>query len=272
MQDKILGNTSDPVVAGLPHEHLLALWRRVQQMPGLDPYSADGLLRWRTGIPDGFFNGVLAERPARADESAVIQEAIAYFRSEKVPAMNWWLPSKLENSGWDAQLRAQGFSFEDHTPGMVIDMAHLSALRLPREARIVRVTSQAENRVWTETLCRGYGVPVEYLPILQYIGEQCGYEIPFHNFLAYWGEQPAATSALFLALGAAGIYNVATLEEFRGRGLGTAVTLSALLDAYALDYRVGVLQASPMGLPIYQKMGFMTTCAVRCYARALAEG
>jgi GNAT superfamily N-acetyltransferase len=49
---------------------------------------------------------------------------------------------------------------------------------------------------------------------------------------------------------------VAALEAARGRGIGTAITLAPLLDARDRGYRVGVLQASEMGYPIYARMGF----------------
>jgi hypothetical protein len=80
MQDKILGNTSDPVVAGLPHEHLLALWRRLALMPGLELHREDDLLRWQTGIPDGFF--------MKLDNIAALLIPMAFWRTPVVALMH----------------------------------------------------------------------------------------------------------------------------------------------------------------------------------------
>jgi GNAT superfamily N-acetyltransferase len=52
-----------------------------------------------------------------------------------------------------------------------------------------------------------------------------------------------------------GIYSVATIPEARGRGYGTALTWHTLADADP-GWEVAVLQASEMGRPIYERMGF----------------
>jgi predicted GNAT family acetyltransferase len=59
--------------------------------------------------------------------------------------------------------------------------------------------------------------------------------------------------------------NVATLKEWRGKGLGAAVTLQPLLDAREQGYRVGVLEASDMGNKVYQRLGFKEICQMNRY-------
>jgi predicted acetyltransferase len=52
------------------------------------------------------------------------------------------------------------------------------------------------------------------------------------------------------------IHGVATVPEARRRGIGTAVTLAALLAARRLGYRIAVLQASSIGQGPYARLGF----------------
>jgi ribosomal protein S18 acetylase RimI-like enzyme len=63
----------------------------------------------------------------------------------------------------------------------------------------------------------------------------------------------------------AGIYSVATLPDWRGRGLGAAVSLAPLLDARREGYKVGVLQSSEMGYKVYQRLGFREVCRISHY-------
>jgi ribosomal protein S18 acetylase RimI-like enzyme len=65
------------------------------------------------------------------------------------------------------------------------------------------------------------------------------------------------SSAMAVTVGAlAGVYNVATLPEARGRGLGRATTLAVLHDARARGASMGVLESSEMGFSVYERIGF----------------
>ena len=65
------------------------------------------------------------------------------------------------------------------------------------------------------------------------------------------------------ASGVAGIWNVGTRPDVRGRGIGRETTLAALRDARAAGHRLSVLGSSPMGLPVYTRIGFVEVCRIR---------
>jgi len=77
-------------------------------------------------------------------------------------------------------------------------------------------------------------------------------------FIAYLDGAPAAIAMTIVNHEVAGIYWVGTLEVARGRGLGRAVTATATNAGFALGAELASLQASPMGRPIYEAMGYET--------------
>jgi predicted GNAT family acetyltransferase len=55
-----------------------------------------------------------------------------------------------------------------------------------------------------------------------------------------------------------GIYNIATIPAARGKGYGAAITRRNVADGVAAGCDVAILQASDMGFPIYERIGFRT--------------
>jgi GNAT superfamily N-acetyltransferase len=78
------------------------------------------------------------------------------------------------------------------------------------------------------------------------------------TFLAHLDGRPAAIAMTIVTRGVAGIYWVGVTEEARGRGLGWTLTATAVNAGFDLGAEVASLQASAMGKPIYERMGFET--------------
>jgi len=76
--------------------------------------------------------------------------------------------------------------------------------------------------------------------------------------------RPVTTATAYVADGFVGIYAVATTADARGHGYGEAVTWAATLCRPDLP---ATLQASPMGLPIYERMGYRTVAEFTVWER-----
>lgn len=75
-------------------------------------------------------------------------------------------------------------------------------------------------------------------------------------WVGYEGDAPAATAQLVVHAGIAGLYYVATVRSARRKGYGEAVTRSAMSEGFARGCRVACLQASDLGRPVYEAIGF----------------
>ena len=82
------------------------------------------------------------------------------------------------------------------------------------------------------------------------------------NVLAYLDGEPVACGSTYLTGRTAGVYNIATLEAFRGRGIGYAVTAWLMNDAYERGCTETILHASPDGFPVYERLGYETVCTM----------
>jgi GNAT superfamily N-acetyltransferase len=85
----------------------------------------------------------------------------------------------------------------------------------------------------------------------------------WRHYLARLDGAPVAITSLLLAAGVAGIYNVATVPEARGRGIASSLVAASLREGRHAGYHTGVLQSSEMGFPIYQRLGFRQVCTFR---------
>jgi ribosomal protein S18 acetylase RimI-like enzyme len=78
----------------------------------------------------------------------------------------------------------------------------------------------------------------------------------FHLLFARLDNECVATATALDHEGDCGIYNVATLEHVRRRGLGTALTALQLHDAAARGCRTASVQSTVMAERVYAAVGF----------------
>ena len=90
----------------------------------------------------------------------------------------------------------------------------------------------------------------------------------FHLLFARLEDESVATAMAFDHKGDCGIYNVATLERARRRGLGTALTAVHLHHAAAPGCRTASVQSTAMAERVYAAVGFRD-CAVHTRVRAI---
>ena len=102
----------------------------------------------------------------------------------------------------------------------------------------------------------GFGGPVEVL------GPLMGAEVLRIPGNAAWLGRvdgvPVTVGFGSVTAGHVGVFNIATPEAHRRRGYGHAVTARVVAEGVALGAHTAYLQASEMGYPVYEAMGFRT--------------
>jgi GNAT superfamily N-acetyltransferase len=225
--------------------------------------QSPGVLRWHTPIAHPWFNGVLCHRPPTEGDGALVEQMLAFFRSQGTTAITWWLASDLSAALWRPYLQAHGFRFDDSVPGMALDLDLLAAGRsLPAGLEIQSVEETAALNTWIDIFAEGYPIPESMKAPLLALLADLGLGLPLRHYLGFLDGVPVATSTLYLGAGVAGVMFVATLPAARRRGVGAALTLAPLYEARQLGYHAGVLQSSEMGYPVYRQLGFQHLTAV----------
>jgi len=86
-------------------------------------------------------------------------------------------------------------------------------------------------------------------------------------YVGYVNDTPVATSRINVMGEVGDINGVETLPCFRRRGIGTALTWAAVAAGHERGCTAITLSASPMGYPVYLKMGFEPVCVYRTYVQ-----
>lgn len=211
-----------------------------------------------SGIPNAAWNRVVRAHLAPETADDRIEWVIEQARALNVSFL-WNIgPSMRPNNLGDYLVR-HGFTDVGGEVAMGMPLADLpDSLALPAGGAIERVRDHAALETWVATMCAGFGAPPEAVePQLTAIARDTFDDnAAAHYYVASLDGEPVAVAAMTLVGGIAGVFCVATIESARRRGIGAAVTLAPLLDARAAGYQIGVLQASEMGCPVYQRIGF----------------
>jgi ribosomal protein S18 acetylase RimI-like enzyme len=259
--EPILQDLSSVNLAAAIKSNFYDSFRRLKSSDQTDYQIGSGFERWHTPISHPWFNGVLASHLSDRDAARLIQDSLAYFKEHGVSAHSWWLDLSAQLDAWQPRLAAFDYKYSHGTPGMAIDLDQLPvSVAHPNTLVIQEIHDMSTFEIWSMVFKQGYELPVSVRDTLISMYVSIGLELPSRYYLGILDGQPVATSRLFLGAGVAGIYNVATLPEARGQGIGGALTLLPLHQARSMGYRAGILHSSEKGYRLYQRLGFEKLC------------
>ena len=153
------------------------------------------------------------------------------------------------------------------TPAMAFFVGDGTRRPLPQNIGIRCVVDDAGREDYARVMAEAYGVygapKASILSHFALLGSVVG---PTKQaFLAYRNRLPVAGAILYLSHGVGGVGWVGTVPSEFGRGYGSAVTWKVVTEGLARGARFMNLQASPMGAPVYRRMGFTTPTHYRAF-------
>jgi len=237
-------------ISPLINAHLDRVFRRI--LPGADTTVDRHFIRIQTGEPHPFANFACVND---ATNAACARQAIEPLARQNKPAATIFVGSPSD--AVVQQLKEFGFERHGEMVMMAVDIEPLSPTTLPAGYTFARVSAMADRDRWADAFTRGYELPPQAgASFARALDGNAADDADVRYFWIRHGDEPVCTSVLFLHDGVAGVYGVATIPDARKKGLGAHATAEPLRIARKLGYRVGVLQASKLGHPVYRRIGF----------------
>jgi GNAT superfamily N-acetyltransferase len=233
---------------------------------GAEARQDDGISWYRSGLPHHELNGVLRLVPGLLDRDGI---AGVRPRLDGVP-WRWWAGPDSD-PGLPGQLLALRAEQTATQPVMAVDLDQLFPAE-PVPGLVIRAVAASDLAGWVRAYAPSFGVTPEQLDAVIRLEEQRpdpdGSVIRFAGWL---DGRIVGSAVLSDRFGVAGIYSVTTAAGYRQRGIGAAMTAAALRAGQDRGRRIGTLQASPMGHPVYQRMGFQVVAEYRKFSLPTAR-
>ena len=254
--------TDDELIAAYDHNYFAA-WRL------LAGASEGGILEEEDGVlvaaPGGtivWLNIVFVTQPL-ADPQGQLARAFARLDERSLPFL-LRIREGLDGASEHAA-EALGLRYTDAIPGMALAPLPAAAASPPEGLEVRPVTDAEAFGAFADIIAATFDI--ERDACRQVLTPRLVEARSAHWYLGYVAGAPVASSALITTDGVAGVHYVGTLASHRRRGFGEAMTRHAIDEGAKAGCRISTLQASEMGQPIYERMGFRTVTRYKTFVR-----
>ena len=202
------------------------------------------------GIPSPMYNRIFVFEPPNREE---LSEAISWLTKQDVPfgvSVEDSVLDTVEEYAEDVGIERMDLSF----PGMV----HSSLSDIPpheADVNIVSVGTDSDFDAFCDVLTEVPEFPTEVNDVMPH---SIRTDDSITLFVGRVSDQPAVCGWLGLTESSAGVFGIGVPEAYRRQGLGDAMTRRILLAGHDAGSVVGVLQSTPMAVPLYEQLGFET--------------
>ncbi|MBW7453666.1 GNAT family N-acetyltransferase [Paenibacillus sepulcri] len=223
--------------------------------------------RVETDIPYPIFNRVFDYQASKEIDVAEDVKAIADSYHKRRMKCSWHIYSHDRDEAVIEALHANAF----------VNVGSMSGMSLSLEGRAIKnaevpglqirtIHTNEELEIFKQVFIAEYQLTDEVAEAATRIFAYDQERKSTRYYLGYLNEMPVSTLMTFSQGDVSGIYTVATLQEFRSRGIGGAIVAHALRDIHASGAKQAILQASSMGQSIYRKLGFEEEITIDVYS------
>ena len=197
-----------------------------------------------------------ADISVNGDEAEnVLNKVTEHFLSREIPFVCFRVSPLTRPESFTSFLEDRGFERKAEASVMVFKRKRVGGKVNPEVE--VKEISESEIGVWTKLLLTIFEMPIEWKEGFDRLmlerkrkGGKC--------YLAYVEGKPVGICLLLSSMKTGGIFGVGTLKEYRRRGIGTTLTLHAVMDSINEGNDLHTLQAEKGGHVerLYRKTGF----------------
>lgn len=245
----------------LAERDFAAAWWLVAEAGDLELHDESELRWFSSGLDDAHLNAVIETGLGDEDAHHRIDALLDDLRGRAVPFTWWVTPSSLPRD-LGRRLGGNGLVAGGPWPAMMVRVDQLAEPTPVPGLEIRRVTDPTTYKHYADTFAPILSSSPDFTRVFARASQRIGFGVdaPMIHYVGYLGGEAVATASLITAGGAAGIYNVTTVEAARGRGIGAAMTASAVRAGSERGMRFATLQASSMGRLVYERLGFAYVC------------
>ena len=225
---------------------------RASDLDWVTDRGREGVIAYSSEVPFSLFNFIAGLDVGRDGAIGMAEELCDDFIDRGVPWL-WWTTPSYTSAALEQLFDHHGLR-SGVVPGMYRPLDGLPDL--DGSVRIEEVGAGDED--FADTLVTGFGMPA-------FVRD------PMREMMSVFSqeEQISLVARVDEAVGVGtglisgetlGIYNIATLAEARGHGVGTAITGTLLHLAAQRGCTHAVLHSSSMGRPVYERLGFEHVC------------
>ncbi len=238
-------------------ENIIAYFSYLDCLSNFKFYDTYKTTWFISDIPNPRFNRILKVIIEHPNMDYEIETMLTPFRSRNIP-MLWHIgpstkPHDLKNS-----LAKHNLQWLGDEVGMYINLSNIANKpTMPPSFRLLHVDNTTALKKWCDAFSQAFDVSKALAgTFFEVESNLMGRFSERRLYVGLMGDEPVGVATLNLSANVAGLYSIGTVPNARGKGIGTFMTIGALLDAYSKGYQIGTLYASRMGMRMYERIGF----------------